>query len=98
MQKTESLLTIFRNKNFLAQVYKEKTSIRISVNRTKLNGKGAWSDDISWDELQEIKRQIGFGNMMAVEVYPKDSDIVNVANMRHLWLVDDETNIGWRKR
>jgi hypothetical protein len=36
--------------------------------------------------------------MMAVEVYPKDSDIVNVANMRHLWLVDDKTNIGWRKK
>ena len=48
-------------------------------------------------ELQDIKRQAGLGDYMAVEIYPKDRDIVNVANMRHLWVLRDPLQFGWRK-
>ena len=37
----------------------------------------------------EAKRR-GCGARDAVEVYPADADVVNVANMRHLWLVAGE--------
>ena len=61
-----------------------------------MNPDGRWKDDITWDELQEIKRQAGYGNQMAVEIYPDDLDIVNVANMRHLWILDEPLPIGWK--
>lgn len=49
-------------------------------------------ESISWEELQRIKRECGFGDQAMVEIYPPESDVVNVANMRHLWLAD----IPWR--
>lgn len=88
---------VFRNNRFLVQVFKENTSLRISVNRTELDKNGRWKDDISWDEMQDIKNRIGYHDCMFVEIYPRDVDVVNVANMRHLWMVDHNTNIGWKR-
>lgn len=98
MQKAERLLQVFRNKNFLVQIFKEKASIRLSVSRTMLKTKGQWSDNISWDELYMIKNAIGYRDCMFVEIYPREADLVNVANMRHLWMIEHEgTNIGWKR-
>lgn len=99
-QKTtgrSELLLVFRNNKFLVQVFKENEMIRISVNRTDLKPDGGWQDDITWDDLQDIKREIGFGNKLAVEIYPRDVDIVNVANIRHLWIMDDNIELGWKR-
>ena len=87
---------VFRSSAFIAQLFKEGDSTRISINRTSIDNNGQWVDGITWEELQEIKRQIGFGDRLAVEVYPKDRNIVNVSNMRHLWLIDN-LDIGWKK-
>ena len=46
---------------------------------------------------QEAKRR-GCGARDAVEVYPADADVVNVANMRHLWLVAGELAFKWKSR
>lgn len=56
---------------------------------------GRWDDGLVWDELQEIKRQLGYGNSQAVEIYPEDRNIVNVADMRHLWVLPARLNLGW---
>ncbi len=45
--------------------------------------------DISWEELQEIKTANWGRNACAIEVYPADADIVNNANIRHLWLLGE---------
>lgn len=82
---------------FLAQVYMEEGALRISVCRTKLGPDGRWKDEITWDELQRIKGQIGFGDKTAFEVYPAAKDVVNIANMRHLWIPTVPINLGWRK-
>jgi len=88
---------IFRSKKYLVQEFDEQSCIRISVNRTVMNSNGRWDENITWDELQEIKREIGYGNRYAVEVFPKDDDAVNVANMRHLWIQPEPLDIGWVK-
>lgn len=49
---------------------------------------------LSWDELQEVKHQIGRGLRYAVEVYPPDQNVICVAAMRHLWLVPHDT-VPW---
>lgn len=82
---------------FLAQVYAEDGALRISVCRTQLGPDGRWKADITWDELQGVKEAIGFGDVAAFEVYPAGKDVVNVANMRHLWIPTVPIDIGWRR-
>ena len=88
---------VWRSKNFLAQVFGEiDGAIRISVNRTAINDYGMWLEGISWDDLQNIKREIGYGDRWAVEIFPSDSGVVNVANMRHLFVLPEAPAFAWK--
>jgi hypothetical protein len=80
---------------FDAQPHQGVDTRRISVCRVTLGIDGRWEQDISWEELMQVKREIGFGDWYAVEIYPRDKDIVNVANMRHLWMRAAPLEIGW---
>ncbi len=78
----------WRSRGFLVQGYTEADPVvlRLSILRTSLDANGGWQQDITWEELQRLKREAGFGDYEAVEVFPADVDVVNVANIRHLWL------------
>lgn len=93
-------MRVMRNKDFLVQLFKEDGNLlRMTVNRTRLKEVGRWDDNITWDELQEIKSKIGLGEFDGVEVFPRDIDVVNVANMRHIWiLIKDLLPFAWRTR
>lgn len=43
------------------------------------------SGAITWDELQEIKNLVWDAHVRAIEVYPSQDQVVNHANIRHLW-------------
>lgn len=88
-------LEVWRSKTFLVQIYQEPAHLRMTVNRAALTGSD-WSASITWDELQECKRQVGRAECWAVEVFPPDTEVVNVANMRHLWLLPEVPAFGWR--
>jgi hypothetical protein len=91
-----NLVDVWRNREYVVQVYQEKNGIiRLSILRTSIDRDGNWLDGISWDKLQEIKSAVGFGECDAVEIYPKDKDVANVANIRHLWIVPD-LPFAWR--
>lgn len=82
------LIAVFRSRELLVQVFEEKDHVfRLSVNRTQINEKGIWKDGITWEQLQAVKKSVGFGEHDAVEIYPKECDVVNKTNMRHLWIV-----------
>ena len=68
----------------------------MSIHRTDLNADGEWVDGIRWEELQRLKAECGFGDRDAVEVYPAEQDVVNVANFRHLWVMDEPLDFAWR--
>lgn len=92
------LVDVWRSKHYLVQVYRGEHPLveaRISVSRTCIQDDGKWVDGIGWDNLQRIKRECGFGAFDAVEVFPSDSDIVNVANMRHLWVMKSALPFKW---
>ncbi len=77
------LLEVWRSRGFLVQIYSEPGAFqRMSVCRAQHNSEG-WVDEITWDELMQLKRECGRGNKDALEVFPADVDILNVANMRH---------------
>jgi hypothetical protein len=87
---------VWRSNRLLALVYCQGGHERLSVLRTELALNGRLAEGISWDDLQEAKRECGRGERWAVEVYPDDREVVNVQNMRHLWLLPDAPPYGWR--
>ncbi|AHG22162.1 hypothetical protein Z042_22940 [Chania multitudinisentens RB-25] len=90
---------VYINHEFLVQVFAEANGIkRLTINLTALGAGMRWKDGISWDALQVIKDALGFSDQDAVELYPAQADIVNVANMRHLWVLPEKVNFGWRHK
>jgi hypothetical protein len=91
-------IAVFRNRWFLVQVFEEKGGIhRLSINRTEISKGGQWAQDIRWEELQRIKDTLGYRNFDAVEVFPRERDVVNVANMRHLFVLPLPLHYAWRR-
>lgn len=88
-------LSVHENNRFLVLIYREPHGYRISVMRRVLRKDGEFADGISWDDLQDIKRALGYGDYYAIEIYPRDRDVVNVANLRHLWVLEQPLDIGW---
>ncbi|MDT8895438.1 hypothetical protein RSO41_12305 [Halomonas sp. I1] len=94
----ENRLNVWISRDYLVQVFAEHEDIiRLSINDV-VPESGGWSDGMTWDELMEIKRQCGYADRVAVEIYPDDDNIVNVANMRHLWLLPEPPAFMWRER
>lgn len=87
------VLAVFKSDRFLVQVRKHGPITRLAINKVKhsiVNGRICWEDGITWDELQEIKNQCGFKDKWLIEYYPPADKVVNVANIRHLYVLDDE--------
>lgn len=89
-------VAVFKSRRFLVQIFQELDGvIRLSVCRTTINVDGSWRAGISWDDLYRVKSELGYGDRYAIEVYPRERDLVNVANMRHLWILPEPLGIGW---
>lgn len=93
----------WKSRKYLVQLYREDNPaypglIRLSISRATMQTTGQWDEALTWDELQAIKREVGFGDRFAVEIYPPDRDVVNVANMRHLWVFETPLALGWSSR
>lgn len=90
-------IEVWRSREFLVQVFAEGDGvIRLTVCKTAVAGDD-WQAEIAWEELQRLKRECGRGEQFAVEVYPADVDVVNVANMRHLWILPIALPFAWRR-
>jgi hypothetical protein len=91
----------FRNRSFFVMLFMDDSDgtpyLRMSVNRTELDNDGGFKGGMTWDELMAVKRGIGFADLWMTEVYPPDEDIVNVANIRHLFLVN-QPPYAWSKK
>lgn len=94
----ERRIQAWRSRDFLVQAFHEGGGIiRLSINRSSIDMRTArWRDGITWDELQRLKAEAGYGDHCAVEVYPPDADVINVANVRHLWVLPDAPAFAWR--
>ena len=93
---------VWRSRKYLVQGYRENNPafpglVRLSICYTKMRTGGGWEDGLKWEELQQIKRDVGFGDWYGVEIYPPDQDVVNVANFRHLWLMPTALPLGWKR-
>ena len=97
-ESTPRRFAVWRSRDYLIQGFYEKDGvIRLSVIRTDIDPKtGHWKDGISWDELQRLKRLVGYGDREAVEIYPRDKDVVYDANVRHLWILPEPLPFSWK--
>jgi hypothetical protein len=88
---------VWRSRDYLVQEFTaEPPAIaRLSINRAAVVG-NAWADNITWEELMEIKTKCGYADRDAVEIYPPVADVVHVANLRHLWILDEKLPFAWR--
>lgn len=91
---------VWQNRKYLVQLFDETPlhnidTRRVTVCRVTLGNDGHWDANLTWDELQDIKHEIGFGDWYGLEIYPRDRDVVNVANMRHLWMLAAPLQLGW---
>lgn len=88
---------MLRSRDFIVLLFDDRSGLRLSVCRT-VWGKGErFADGIAWDDLQRLKAEAGYGDRWAVEIYPPDERVVNDANMRHLWLLDEAPGCGWKR-
>jgi len=98
---TNELIELWRSNRYLCEIFRIADDLeRLSICRTYIDiHSKRWVDGLVWDDLQQIKSEVGRGECDAVEVYPRDQDIVNVANMRHL-IVFKKTLLPfvWRAR
>lgn len=99
MHRAANLIRVFRSRDFLVQVFAEPAPAiaRLSICRSAITG-DRWTDGISWEELQAIKDQCGYAESDAVEVFPATEDVVNVANVRHLWVMAEPLTFAWRDK
>lgn len=71
---------IWESKLYKVYGFKDGGALRLDIERKDKK------DGITWDELQQIKSDCGFGDFDAIEFYPKDSDVINNGNLRHLYV------------
>lgn len=96
IRRPDGLKEVWRSDEFLVQIFEESNGIeRLSVVRARISG-DRWQDGITWDDLQRLKNECGRGNKCATEIYPADKDVVNVANMRHLWVLPEPPKYVWK--
>lgn len=85
----EDITAIYRNKKFTVIVWKQNRYCKyckFTVSRNEWSSKERrYLDNITWDEIMEIKRAIGLGETQCWEYFPKDSEVVNEANLRHIF-------------
>jgi hypothetical protein len=55
----------------------------------------ARNNPLGWDELQRIKRHVGFGDHFAVEAFPEDEHVSDGAPVRHLWVLPERPEWAW---
>lgn len=84
------------SRDFAVQIHEDEHATRITVHSTRLRN-GHWLDGITWDELMMAKAAVGYEDCWAVELYPPPDQVVNVANIRHLFVLKEPPPFAWLK-
>ena len=79
----EPSIGAWEDREYWAIAFDAITCIHLAIYRKDLK------DGIPWDELQRIKNACGFEDKDAVEAYPRQKDVINTGNIRHLYVFDE---------
>jgi len=89
----------WRSRRFAAVLYDEgiRKPNRLSIHRAAFGDDGRFVGGITWDELMQVKRECGFDKGDALELFPADRTVIDVANMRHLWILQVRSRLNWER-
>lgn len=82
-----NLALVDKNKNYCVMIRKVQTSWGEIEHACIRN---TASTDIPWSEKQKIKNEIFGENATAIEVFPSEKNLVDEANMYHLWVLPND--------
>lgn len=89
------VLIAHRNKSIQAAYVSKQASVQVSVFQhpefkkiTHLWVRRHDDKPMGWTQLQRIKNEIVGYDKMAIQVFPKTKNVVDQANMYHLWVFD----------
>lgn len=77
------------NNRFAVQLYREKNGWR------KVMVRSHGSDAVHWREMQRIKNELFGVERMAVQVMPKESELVDTCNMYWMFLAPSDYRPEW---
>jgi hypothetical protein len=63
------------------------------VTITRGMGTSDGSGEVSWPEKMQIKNELFGENRFAIEVYPKQKNLVDVCDVYHLWVFDKKLDM-----
>lgn len=75
---------VWESEEYAAAAFEDGTAIRLDICRHDLK------DGLTWDQLREIKNACGFSEYDGVEFYPRENDVINTGNIRHLYLFKEK--------
>jgi hypothetical protein len=76
----EPSIGVWEDDDYRVCAFLDQNTIRLDIHRKDMR------DALGWDVLQIIKTKCGYGAFDAVEFYPRDQDVLNTGNIRHLYL------------
>ncbi len=87
-ERVGDLLTVWKNNLYSVQVYRRaygsaEEALHLAVRRHDESAVQGW------DDLQRIKNELAGGHRVAIEIYPDEAELMNQANMRHLFVLPD---------
>jgi len=88
---------VWGSRDYFVTLWRDQGFERLTINSTTFDhDTQRWADGLDWDTLMRLKDQAGYAHRWAVEVFPPDDEIVDDANMRHLWLLPEAPDYAWR--
>jgi hypothetical protein len=89
IQLNNPRFAVFQSEDFTVQCFNvDENVIRLAINRNPVAQMSlSYPDGIDREELKAIIKALGFGDRYGVEIYPPKRSILNVMNVRHLWLL-----------
>jgi hypothetical protein len=82
-------LAAWHSEDFTVQVFAVAGAfVRLAINRNQqIFSPFLFEDGISRDTLRQIIRAVGYGDWHGIEIYPPQQHVLNIINVRHLWLL-----------
>lgn len=89
----EKGIKVLTNGEYIVEIHKSSCrwgdSIRLSVKR--IDGFPMHS----WTDLQEIKNKVAGEERVAIEIYPKNKEKTDTANIYHLWVLPENFELPY---
>ncbi len=90
----KSFIGAWKNNHFVIQLYRQSTAVGDA--RLMMIRRNDEQPGVSWAMKQRIKNELLGPEVVAIEVFPAESELVDDAHMYHLWTLPDGFSLPFR--